>query len=162
MLAGVKTILGKLEKACGSVSFGSGILKNIYIIELMVYINKAFMEACDDDDADMEIASNKKIDSIIKYINGNLCQELSLGLLSSVFYMGKYHLLREFKKCTGYTIHDYIKRKRLIMARSLLKEGLPVTEACSKCGFGDYSNFIRAFKKAYGASPKKYFKARAK
>jgi AraC-like DNA-binding protein len=38
----------------------------------------------------------------------------------------------------------------------LLKENIKVTEVVIKCGFGDYSNFIRSFKREYGVSPKKY------
>jgi AraC-like DNA-binding protein len=44
------------------------------------------------------------------------------------------------------------------MARELLRENKQITEVCNLCGFGDYSNFIRAFKKEFGMSPKKYFK----
>ena len=45
------------------------------------------------------------------------------------------------------------------MSKSLLKKGLSVTEVYSRCGFGDYSNFIRAFKKEYGLPPKTYITA---
>jgi AraC-like DNA-binding protein len=33
-----------------------------------------------------------------------------------------------------------------------------MTEACTECGFGDYSSFVRAFKKMYGLSPKRHHK----
>jgi AraC-like DNA-binding protein len=44
------------------------------------------------------------------------------------------------------------------MARELLKDNKQITEVCSLCGFGDYSNFIRSFRKEFGTSPKKYSK----
>ena len=34
--------------------------------------------------------------------------------------------------------------------------GYSVTEACEMCGFNDYSNYLKAFTKAVGISPKKY------
>ncbi len=157
MLEIIKEILHKFEMACNSISFGSDVLKNIYIIELLVYINKAFLETYDNT-IDKDIEYNEKISRVIEYINENLSSKMSLDSLSSTFFLSKYHLLREFKKYTGYTIHEYIRQKRLIMAKSLLKEGIQVTEVCSMCGFGDYSNFIRSFKKAYGLAPKKYCK----
>lgn len=157
MLINIQRSIENLEISCINKGYGSDILKNVYLIELIVNLNKAFLETYADK-SDEDIEFNEKIDKIIKYINDNLSSELSLDLLSSKFYISKYHLLREFKKYTGYTIHRYIQQKRLIMAKSLLKDGIQVTEVCIKSGFGDYSNFIRAFKKAFGLSPKKYYK----
>lgn len=56
------------------------------------------------------------------------------------------------------TIHKYIKLKRLIKAKELIRQNLPITEVYIKSGFGDYSNFFRAFKLEYGITPKEYYK----
>jgi AraC-like DNA-binding protein len=157
-LEGITRVIAKFEKACSSGSYGNSILKGIYLIELLVYLNRAWGEAAGKDlGGDMEY--NEKISNVIKYINENLGSELSLDKLAARFYLSKYHLLREFKRNVGYTIHQYMQRKRLIMAKSLLKEGQQVTEVCMRCGFGDYSNFIRAFKREFGMSPRKYGKS---
>ena len=66
--------------------------------------------------------------------------------------------MHQFKKNTGYSIHQFIMQKRLIQANSYIKKGLPTMEVSQQCGFGDYSNFVKAFKKKYGLSPKKYYK----
>jgi len=39
-----------------------------------------------------------------------------------------------------------------------IKLGMSATEAANKCGFNDYSNFVRAFSKMFGGSPRKYYK----
>ena len=39
----IKNTLTRLEKACSNDSYGDSILKNLYIIELIVYFNKAFI-----------------------------------------------------------------------------------------------------------------------
>jgi AraC-like DNA-binding protein len=49
-------------------------------------------------------------------------------------------------------------KKRLIKSAQLIKNGAQVTETCVLCGFGDYSNFERAFRKEYGLSPRNYNK----
>lgn len=54
------------------------------------------------------------------------------------------------------TINKYITAKRITLSKSLLSEGCSVSETCEKCGFNDYSNFLKAFTKAVGISPKKY------
>ena len=153
----LRDIINKFENACNSVSYGSDILKDLYLMEFIVFINKHYLESFGDRIHDIEY--DEKVNNIIHYINENLYSDLSLDSLAKIFYLSKYHLLREFKKHSGYTVHQYIHQKRLIMAKSLLKDGLTVTEVCNRCGFGDYSNFIRAFKKAFGASPKTFFKA---
>lgn len=155
-LAYLKNIVAKLEKANIGTGFGSSILKDIYMTELIVYLNRAFLDTREEE-IEEDIQYNAKISEIIRYINSNLGEELSLDSLSDRFYISKYHLLREFKKNTGYTIHHYIQKKRLIMARILLKDNMKVTEVAMRCGFGDYSNFLRSFKKEFGVSPKKCF-----
>ncbi|NMB95427.1 MAG: AraC family transcriptional regulator [Clostridiaceae bacterium] len=156
-LHNLKDIINKFENACNSISYGSDILKDLYLMEFIVHINKCYLESYGNIPHE-GIEYNEKVNTIIQYINENIQSDLSLDSLSKKFYLSKYHLLREFKKYTGYTIHQYIRAKRLLMAKSLLREGLPVTEVCNKCGFADYSNFIRAFKKAFGAPPKTYVK----
>ncbi len=152
-LAYLKSIVQKLEKAYYNSGFGCEVLKNAYINELVVYLNKAYLYT-KDEEIEEDIEYNQKISNIIKYINANLDSELSLENISAQFYISKYHLLREFKKYTGFTIHRFIQKKRLIMARMLLKEDVKVSEVSMICGFGDYSNFIRTFKREYGISPK--------
>ncbi len=153
----LKEIIRKFENACNSVSYGSDILKDIYLMEFIVYLNKCYLESYGDIIHE-DVEYDEKVHDIIKYINENLNQDLSLDLLSEKFFLSKYHLIREFKKHSGYTVYRYIRQKRLMLAKSLLKEGLPVTEVCNRCGFNDYSNFIRAFKNAYGEPPKRYLK----
>lgn len=152
-LAYLKTIVQKLEKAYYNSGFGSEVLKYAYVNELVVYLNKAYLYT-KDEEIEVDIEYNQKISNIIKYINANLDSQLSLENISAQFYISKYHLLREFKKNTGFTIHRFIQKKRLIMARMLLKENVKVSEVSLVCGFGDYSNFIRTFKREYGISPK--------
>ncbi|NJD01963.1 MAG: helix-turn-helix domain-containing protein [Ruminiclostridium sp.] len=155
MSANIKSILNRFERACTNSAFGNPLLRNTYLLELIIYLNRAVLETYEDD-ITIDIEFNEKINTVIRYINDNLCENLLLDNISSKFFMSKYHLLREFKKHTGFTIHRYICQKRLIAAKSMLKDGFSVTEACSKCGFNDYSNFIRSFKNNYGIPPRKY------
>lgn len=156
----IRNALARFEKACSISGFGSSILKETHLAELLVYLNRAFLVE-DLETVEIDIDFNEKVDNVIRYINDNLNSDLSLDNLAAKFYMSKYHLLREFKKYAGYTIHQYIQHKRLIMAKSLLKENMQVIEVCERCGFDDYSNFIRSFKKAFGIPPKKFSKRNA-
>lgn len=95
-----------------------------------------------------------QITSIIRYINQNLQNDLSLSLLCEYFYLSKAHLNRIFKQATGSTVWNYILIKRLMLSREMLLTGAAPTEVFTKCGFQDYTTFYRAYKKQFGVSPK--------
>jgi len=152
-----KYILSQLQEEYSKDEFGSQILKNSLFLQFIVYLNRLYLkpEALKHQ-ADGDY--NESIGEVIKYINENLSEDMSIESLAAQFYMSKYHLMHKFKNQTGYTIHSYILQKRLMMANLLIKSGKLMTEACEECGFGDYSSFVRAFKKIYGQSPNKHHK----
>ena len=98
---------------------------------------------------------NKKVVDIIQYINSQLTDEISIDRLSEKFYISKYHMMRQFKAETGYTIGNYINQKRLLMASELLRLGEAVTKVYLDVGFKDYSTFVRAYKQLFGEIPSK-------
>lgn len=93
---------------------------------------------------------------IMKYINRNLSQKLSLEILSQKFYISQTHLNRLFRKSVGTTVWEYITIKRLFMAQDLLSKGYTPYEIYSTCGFQEYSTFYRAYKRHFGVSPSKH------
>ena len=128
-------------------------IKNSFIQLLMVLGKQCELESGEY----VEGKTNVDIAEIVDYIIHNICSDLSLDVLAGKFYISKYHLLREFKKCTGTTIHRYITQKRLIVAKELLANGMNITVVYKKSGFGDYSNFFRSFKKEYNMTPRQYY-----
>lgn len=157
MMRDIRHTLSHLESTCKSNDFGSRILSNSLFMQLVVYINREYLGEQKLQDI-QDVGYDENIGKVIDHINGNLAGELSIENLASMFFMSKYYLMHRFKAQTGYSIHSYIQQKRLLLANSLAKKGLPVTEICVECGFGDYSNFVRAFRKMFGMAPKQYYK----
>jgi AraC-like DNA-binding protein len=153
----IKEVLIKIFTLLNSSSFGSDILKELYITEFLVYINQCFLNTMQQKETAR--IPNKFIEIIINYANKNIDDDLSLDRIAHELFISKYHMSHYFKHYMGISLHRFIKYKRLLMARSLLRAGSNVTNACQKCGFGDYNNFIRSFKKLYGLSPKKFAKS---
>lgn len=91
--------------------------------------------------------------SLIRYINRNLHQSLTLDMLCEKFYISKSQLCRLFKKATGTTVWNYITAKRLALAQQLLDSGQAPTHIYTQCGFADYSTFYRAYRSFYGHAP---------
>jgi AraC-like DNA-binding protein len=98
---------------------------------------------------------NEKIQTIIAYINQNLTTPLTVSSLAVRFYISPDYLMHLFKKETGYSIAQYITTKRLVLARSLIEKGIPLTTVCYDSGFKNYSTFYRAWKHFFHTSPSK-------
>lgn len=151
----VKNLIQDIQDCDNSNEFGNEILKESLFIQLMVLMNRLFLNS--DKNRDIEdIQYDKTIEGVLNYINSNLENNLSIDTIASEFFISKYYLMRKFKNQTGSSIHNYVIQKRLILARSLISDGLSMSSVCSKCGFNDYSSFVRAFKNLYGVSPSNY------
>jgi AraC-like DNA-binding protein len=69
--------------------------------------------------------------------------------------LSPYHFLRTFERVAGVTPHQYVLRMRLRRAAlRLSSERSKVLEIALDCGFGDVSNFNRAFRAEFGVSPR--------
>ena len=151
----IKNLIQDIQNCNNSNEFGSEILKESLFVQLMVLMNRLFLNS--DKNRDIEdIQYDKTIEGVLNYINSNLENDLSIDTLASEFFISKYYLMRKFKNQIGSSIHNYVVQKRLILARSLISDGLSMSSVCSRCGFNDYSSFVRAFKKVYGVSPSNY------
>ena len=151
----IKNLIQDIQSCDNSNEFGSEILKESLFIQLMVLMNRLFLNS--DKNRDIEdIQYDKTIEEVLSYINSNLENDLSIDTIALKFFISKYYLMRKFKNQIGSSIHSYVIQKRLILAKSLISDGLSMSTVCSKCGFNDYSSFVRAFKKAYGVSPSNY------
>lgn len=104
-----------------------------------------------------ESSSHPIVEAVSAYIADHMGETISLEELAEQVHMSKYHFLRRFKELTGLTVHAFVTNKRLIRACSELKEGgRSITEICQDTGFGDYSSFLRNFRKVFGMSPGEY------
>lgn len=127
--------------------FDIPVLKSI-ITEILYLINQVSHFSSSD-------FTTNPVKSIILYLNGNYTGEITLDALQEKFFISKYHLCREFRKATGLTVHEYVRRKRLTKVHELRSQGLRIGDAAVEAGFRDYSSFYRAFRKEYGTPPKK-------
>ena len=148
----LKELLPEIEQSLKNEQFGDEALKNALFAQFMVYINRIFLQTSTKPDK-KSYSSDSQVEQLLKYINRNLAEDLSIDQLAERFFFSKYHMMRKFKNETGYTIHSYITNKRLLLARSLIGQGAPVMKAAEKSGFQDYTTFVRAYKKQFGKVP---------
>ena len=149
--------IGELLERClredGSEEFGSGMMADTNMLQAMILINRLYRR---DTQGERRGHSDTLVNRVLEYINSHYSEELNLDDLANRFFISKYHLSREFGRIVGRPGHRYIIQKRLVVAKQMLSDGMPSSEAYQHCGFGDYSSFYRAFRAEYGTSPKEY------
>lgn len=120
-----------------------------YLYSLLEQLYTAFFKK--DDSLSAQRTSAEKL---VSYINQHLNDDLSLNSLSERFFLSVSQINRLFKQATGSPVGEYILAKRLMNARTLLREGQTAMNACQKSGFKDYSAFYRSYCKRFGVSPR--------
>lgn len=93
---------------------------------------------------------------VLHHINQHFQEDISIKELSSLFNMSESSLSHEFRKYSNKSVYEYVLYKRIIKAKELLLTDLSLTQIALECGFNDYSNFLRVFKRFSNCSPKEY------
>lgn len=151
--------MDRLEKAAHEQSFAHGLYAELLFIEFMILLHRSLYS--NEMLTTHEAHYDEKIQTLLRYIQEHLADELTIDRLAEQSYLSKYYLMRHFKKETGYSLHQYINSKRLLLARRLLDStSAPVTEICYDCGFQDYSTFSRAFRQMFHLTPTQYRSSR--
>ena len=87
---------------------------------------------------------------------------LSVESVASTVGLTPKYLSRVFHRETGRTLKQYILNHRFLLAASLLRGGMPPTEAALTVGYTDYTAFWRGFLKVYAVTPTQYIENQAK
>ncbi len=91
------------------------------------------------------------------YISEHLTEELTVSNIAMSLYITPNYFSRLFKRVTKEGCNEYIVRKRIEKAKSLLDTtSLKVGEIAMMVGYRDTNYFSLAFKKHTGKSPTKY------
>lgn len=147
-------LLNRLERSQQqSEKFAGTLYSHLLCLEFLIELNRS---SIDDKAQYLPTGTlNYHVAGLIAYINEHLTDALSIDYLASLNCISPYHMMRIFKKETGYTIGNYITEKRLLMAKDLLSKGSTATQACYLSGFNHYSTFLRAYKLHFHELPKR-------
>jgi AraC family transcriptional regulator len=104
-----------------------------------------------------DLRAHERVLAAIAQIEARAGQELSLADLSEAAGLSPFHLVRTFKRTTGVTPYRFLLRTRIRNAIEMLRDtAAPVTSIAYNTGFGDLSNFINAFRREVGCSPRQF------
>lgn len=97
-----------------------------------------------------------RVQQVIDYIEEHIQEELTPDLLAEIARYSPYHFNRIFEKHTGYTLMDYVVKRKLQYALYDLARGKKVIEIALTYGFETHAGFTKAFKKCFGSPPRLY------
>lgn len=96
------------------------------------------------------------IQRAVALIERDCTRQLSLEELSAAARCSQSHLIRAFKRHTGFSPHAYLLNRRVQFAQERIKDGESLAEAALQAGFADQAHFQRVFKKHLATTPHQY------
>lgn len=101
---------------------------------------------------------SQELHKIINYIDRHIDEEITVSSMAKALYISQSTLERRFKKELNLTPSEYIRKKKLLLAAQLLREGQSVLNAGLSVGYNDTSYFIELFKRYHSVTPHRYKK----
>ena len=83
-------------------------------------------------------------------------EDLTLTALAATAGLSRHHLIRAFRRETGFTPHAYLVNCRVDAARVRLRRGESPADVAAVTGFCDQAHLTRAFKARIGVTPGVY------
>ena len=100
---------------------------------------------------------SKKVIKAMDYIYDNIQSKIRISDIAKKIDINPNYLCELFKKETGISINNFVKKKKIQAAEKLLiYEDFSVAELADIFGFASSSHFIETFKAETGLTPKAY------
>lgn len=94
------------------------------------------------------------MNNAIEYIEAHLGEETDIKAAARAAASSPFHFQRMFHMLSGFTVADYIRRRRLTLgAQELAVKGCKVIDAALMYGYESPESFAKAFKKLHGITP---------
>jgi AraC family transcriptional regulator len=95
-------------------------------------------------------------------IERNLNRDLNLGELAKSCGVSRFHLAHAFGEMTGFSVMEYVRRRRLSSAAYALASGASdILLVALEAGYNSHEAFSRAFKTEFGTTPEQVRKAKS-
>jgi len=99
--------------------------------------------------------SGRRLKDALSYIEDNLGQDILLRDIAAVAGLSVSHFKSLFRESVGLPVHQYLIRRRVERARSMLGEGkLSISQIALETGFAHQSHLAHHMRRLLGVSPK--------
>lgn len=96
----------------------------------------------------------QRMTDAVDYIEGHLEEPFDVAMIAKVARSSSFHFQRMFHMLTGFTVAEYIRKRRLTLAaQELAVKKAKVIDVALKYGYETPESFSKAFKRMHGISP---------
>ena len=153
----ISEILSELDSICSEeLSDNSGLAAYSLALRLICLLNDGFATMESGYRSEHTASTPDIIRNVLLYINDEAGNISSVSDIAEKSHISLPYLSSTFKKYVGVTVGDYLRMKKIALAKKLLGAGSTVTHTCYECGFSDCSYFIKTFRRCVGITPNKY------
>ena len=92
----------------------------------------------------------------VRFLESRLSEELDVNTAARSCGYSRFHFMRRFRAAVGFSVAEYVRRRRLTLAAQELAAGHSVLETALEFGYGSQSAFTRAFTRSFGVPPGAY------
>ena len=97
---------------------------------------------------------NESIRRAINYIENHITEELTIGDIAKQAMISPYYFQKGFSMLCGFTVGEYIKKRRLTLAGSeLVSTNKKIMDIALEYGYNSPDSFTKAFLRYHGATP---------
>lgn len=100
--------------------------------------------------------SNRRVARAAEYIAAHCAQSLRLEDICRETGLSASYLIRAFKQHYGVTPHGFLLNRRVVLARRLVRSGVPLAQVAQDAGFSDQAHLQKVFKQYVAATPGQY------
>lgn len=96
----------------------------------------------------------ERIGDAIKYIEDNLTRDITISEIAENSYISPFYFQKGFSMLCGFTVGEYIRRRRLALAGSeLVATDNKIIDISLKYGYDSPDSFTKAFTRFHGDTP---------
>ena len=148
----IKHNLFKLKAELENQKEGFELMAKSIFLEIVVFLSRCYCNP-----SMRTSGALYRIANVIKYIEENYYEPITLETLEEISCMSRRNLTRLFREALDDSPIDYLIRIRIKSAMELLKnDGKTITEIAMEVGFSDSNYFTRQFHKITGMTPRSY------